>query len=551
MTHVPQNHEAEVIIHPTSVVATLTDHRPDTLHVFGELAEAQRRQLASDAWLVGLRALMNAHAQAQEARLQDVGQTLLNDIQHELEARLTTHHQFLERVLREYFDPTGGKLAERLDRFVQDDGELARVLGHYLDPSEGVIAEALASQVGENSLLFKKLSPTESEGLLQMLEAQLTQALSQGHGELLKELDTLQKDGAAGRFLTSLREELRKSESDRRAQLDSALKALDANDPNSLLSNLARETQKTGAQLLNAMNPAHPGSPLALLSNALTDMLQAHIRTTRELQEAQDARQRKFEAEVREAITRLETRRSDAQKSTQGGFDFQDAVIQFIGRQLQGGPYATEVTANVTGLRPNCKVGDLVVRFTQESAFAGTLVVFECKREAGFSVTKALNELDTARENRGASVGVFVMASSHASADFPAFARYGNSLLVTFDPESEASWPRLQAAVMVALALASRRQQEKDAGDVDALKDMEKRLQGELERVEKMRTHCSAIRKNNEGLGKQLDQAEKELKELLVRAEKTLKALHIAHAGEKEECATPIAFHQPPAASAA
>ncbi|MFP2905227.1 hypothetical protein ACLESD_09255 [Pyxidicoccus sp. 3LFB2] len=551
MNPTQQNIEAAVIIHPSSVVANLTDHRPDTLHVFGELSEAQRQQLASDAWHVGLRALMNAHAQAQEARLQDVGTTLVNDLQREMESRLANHHQLLERVLREYFDPNDGKLAERLDRFVHDDGELPRVLGRYLHPSQGVIAEALAAQVGENSPLFKKLSPTESEGLLQMLKAQLTQALSQGQGELVKALDPLHKEGAVGRFLTSLREELQKTESDRRAQLDAALKALDANDPNSLLNNLAKETQRTGTELLNAMNPAHPGSPLALLRNSLTEMLQAHIRSSRELHEVQDARQRKFETEVREAITRLETRRSGAQKTAQGGLDYQDAVIQFIGRQLTGGPYTTQVTANHTGLRTNCKVGDLVVHFSQESAFAGTAVVFECKREAGFSVMKALDELDTARENRAAAVGVFVMASSHASADFPSFARYGNNLLVTFDPEAEESWPRLQAAVMVALALASRRLKEKDAGNADALKDVEKRLQTELERVEKMRVHSNAIRKNNDGLGKQLDLAEKELKDLLEKAGETLKALHIAHAGEKEESATPIAFPKVPAASAA
>jgi hypothetical protein len=104
---------------------------------------------------------------------------------------------------------------------------------------------------------------------------------------------------------------------------------------------------------------------------------------------------------------------------------------------------------------------------------------------------------------------------------------------------------------MVALALASRRLKEKDAGNADALKDVEKRLQTELERVEKMRVHSNAIRKNNDGLGKQLDLAEKELKDLLEKSGETLKTLHIAHAGEKEEAATPIAFHKVPAASAA
>jgi hypothetical protein len=92
--------------------------------------------------------------------------------------------------------------------------------------------------------------------------------------------------------------------------------------------------------------------------------------------------------------------------------------------------------------RTRCKKGDLVVRFTQESAFNGAGVVFEAKRDASCTAQKAsLEELDTARANRNAGAGVFVMARSHAPDGFPTFARFGSNVLVVCDETDAATDP--------------------------------------------------------------------------------------------------------------
>jgi hypothetical protein len=69
-------------------------------------------------------------------------------------------------------------------------------------------------------------------------------------------------------------------------------------------------------------------------------------------------------------------------------------------------------------------VGDVVVHFTEESAFSGCKLVIEAKHDRSYTVAKSLEELETARKNRGASVGLFVMSSSHAPMGYPSFARY-------------------------------------------------------------------------------------------------------------------------------
>jgi hypothetical protein len=150
--------------------------------------------------------------------------------------------QTIASVLAKYFDPTDGQVSQRLEAFVADQGALAQLLGRHLGPQNSMLAETLARQVGERSELFRKLSPTESDGLVKVLEGQLREVMSQGHGELVKALDPLAEDGAVARFLRSLREELKSADEDRAGQLAKAMAALDANDENSLLSRLVRET---------------------------------------------------------------------------------------------------------------------------------------------------------------------------------------------------------------------------------------------------------------------------------------------------------------------
>lgn len=215
-------------------------------------------------------------------------------------------------------------------------------------------------------------------------------------------------------------------------------------------------------------------------------------------------RQAKFEQDVHESLVRLEERKRADAKSTRGGLDYEEAVLRFVERAVRGAPVTVEATGRTVGARPACKVGDQVLRFTAESAFAGGALVFEAKRDGSYAVPKALSELDVARSNRIAAAGVFVMARSHVPAGFPSFARYGNDILVVWDEEDEASDPYLHAAILLGLALASRRRGPEDAGNLAALADVEHRIQAELDRFDKMRKLVESIRGDAEKPGVEL-----------------------------------------------
>jgi hypothetical protein len=536
------NAEIEVAVTCSSeeVTTEVRDRRTDTRSLFAGLAADQQEDLAYDAWTIGLRALGNAYAAAQEARLQDIGGALVADIDRQLKLHVQSQQETIASVMAKFFDPKDGQVTQRLSAFVDNQGGLARLLDRYLSPQNSVLSEALARQVGESSPLFRKLSPSDSEGLVKTLEVQLRAVMADGHADIVQALDPLAEDGAVARFLRTLREELKGADEDRAKQLSVALASLDANNEHSLFSRLVRETHLARVDVLSAINPDAPHSPMAILKGTLTTLLREQGAQILEATSQQQARQADFEKEVREALARIETRRALDRKSVRGGFDFEDAVLQFLGDAINSAPCSVESTGLTVGDLGRSKKGDAVLRFTVESAFAGAAVVFEAKRELGYTAQKALDELDIARKNRDAVAGVFVLARSHATPGFPSFARYGSNVLVTWDQDDPSTDPYLRAAMLLGMALVTRAKVSGDQGDVAALRDVEQRIEIELGRLEKMEKHNDSIRRSSDGISDEIRKARKGLDLLLRKAQGTLRALNVELQEEAVERSSPI-----------
>jgi hypothetical protein len=531
---------AAVIHKQDSVRAELVDRRPDVVMLFANLSQEQREQLSTDAWSIGLRALANAHRQGQEAHLQDIGKALLDDIGQQLDLHVQRQQQTITAILGKYFDPTDGQVEQRLRAFIDDRGVLSRLLEKYLAPQNSVLAETLARQVGDQSPLFKRLSTTDSEGLINVLESKLLQVMESGHAELERALDPLAEDGAVARFLKSLREELESADEDRAKQLSAALNALDANDETSLICRLMRETQLARQSLLHAVNPDAADSPMAIMKQTLSALFKEHAHNQEEALRFQNEHNDKLATEVREALARIEGRRTQQKRSPDGGLEFEDAVIDFVTVALQGAPCLVEATGNTAGLRARCKKGDLLVRFTAESAFGGAGIVFEAKRDSSYSARNALDELDTARANRDACAGVFVMAKSHAPDGFPRFARYGKDVLVVWDDSDPGTDAYLHAAILLGLGLATRGKTVGEQGDLEALLDIEGRIEDELRRLDKMEKHNEGIRRNSDGIAEEIRKAQRQLDLLVRKAKSVMKAFKIELHDEEAERNSPI-----------
>lgn len=540
-----KTHNQALTIHlssdPGAVEARIRDERAESLAAFGPLSDEQRESLATDAWTIGLRALVSAYRGAEESHLADIGGKLLADVDQHLKVVVETQQSAVVQVLSRYFDPRSGEMATRLEDFLRDGGGLSGAMNRFLAPGVGVLAQTLAKELGENSPLLRRLSPTDSEGFLFVLESKLRETLDENQAKVTRALDPLAEDGAVARFLHALRGELGKADQDRSQQLAIAMKALDQNDETSLVSRMVRDAKQSQNELLRALHPNITDSPMALLQAALTTKFSAHAKTQEEALAALQEQQQKMDREIREALVRLDERRQGDARSPRGGFAFEAAVQRFVQQAVQGAPVVVESMGTTVGSRPNCKKGDQIVRFTSESIYDGSRVVIEAKHDASFGVTRALEEMEIARGNRGAGSGLFVMARSHAPAGFPPFARYGETILVIWDETDDRTDAYLHAAIILALALTSRsRQKQQDPGDIKALNELEQRIQKELVRHGKMQSLSESIQKNAEALSDEIRKSGDKLGLILRDSRSVLKALNAESVAGKDERDTPV-----------
>ncbi len=521
-----------------AVEVELVDLRRDSLAMFGALAPELQRELACDAWSIGLRALGIARSDAREARLSEIGDRLAADVDAKLEHQLADHQRALAASLAKFFDPTDGSVTRRLAEFVADEGTLARQIAKHVGPHGSMLAETLAKVVGDASPLLRRLAHDGDDSIVKAIEDRLAAAIAGSQRELVRALDPACEDGPIRRFVVALRDDLAKADKDRHAQHATALAALDANDETSLVSRLFRETQQARASLLAAINPDNPDSPMAAIRVSVEGQL------TRAA-----ARQEQLATETREAIARLETRRVEQSRAPVGGLAFEDAVADLVQRAVADGPYLAEATGSSIGALPRCKKGDVVVRFTAESAFDGAAVVFEAKRDAAYTVRQALEELDAARKNREASVGVFVMAASHAPIGFPLFARHGSNVLVQWDEADPASDVYLRCAIYLGMGLVSRTRPADDGADTTAIADLGHRLETEIGRIDRMEKCNESARKANDTLADELRKARRAMERMLGDTHAALRALHLDLVDEPAEARTPIAFTDRPTLS--
>ena len=154
----------DVAATPEEIAVRIADRRPNSLSLFSELTDQQANQLAIEAWTVGLRALANAYAQAQESRLQDIGKGLLEDVDRQLKAHVAAQQETIAGVLGRFFDPNDGQVTQRLAAFVDDQGGLAHLLEKYLAPQNSVLAQTLARQVGEFEPTLPKAKSDRQRG---------------------------------------------------------------------------------------------------------------------------------------------------------------------------------------------------------------------------------------------------------------------------------------------------------------------------------------------------------------------------------------------------
>jgi hypothetical protein len=418
---------------------------------------------------------------------------LVREMQQTLNQHLQAAHGRMADSLRDYFDPESGRFDERVQRLIGQDGELARMLKGQIDGDNSQLARTLLAHVGRDSHLMRLLDPQQSEGLLASLRKLVDEQLVTQRDHLLKEFSLNNKEGALARLVNELTTNHGDLSQDLQKKIDSVIKEFSLNDENSALSRPVRNVSQAQRTITAEFSLDSETSCLSRLKRELREQL-----------EATEMKNRQFQEDVKVALAQIVTTRQESKRSTQHGVAFEDAVCEFLAREAQHAGDIATPTGHSTGSIRNCKVGDCVVELGPDSAAPGAKIAVEAKEDAGFSLSRAREEIETARKNRSADWGLFVVSKRVAPPSLEPFQRFGNDLIVVWDAEDTTTDVFLKAGIVAARALCFRAKFQSTEQQVDF-----ETIENAILEIERRAANLDEVRKSAETIqsssGKILD----------------------------------------------
>ncbi|MEW6433072.1 MAG: hypothetical protein AB1730_16330 [Myxococcota bacterium] len=457
--------------------------------------EKSRHDYAVSALRIGVLAKHQAAGQLDVRAIQGAGDQLMK----ELASALSEHGGKLTGevagTLQRYFDPKSGVLQERLAALVQPNGELSRVLEAHVGAKNSVLAQTLVQHLGETSPLFKLLSPTDASGVKAQLERMMAQALEQQRARILEQFSLDVPQSALSRLVRELSEQNGELTTNLAERVEDVVREFSLDDDDSALSRLVRRVEQAQQNISREFTLDDEASALSRMRRELTQLLK---------QQADGLAA--FKAEMTCAIGALQAHREAVKGTPRAGQTFEAALGAVLAEEARrGGDVCTPVGATTGEIRA-CKVGDFVVELGADHRAAGTLVVWEAKAAAA-TVKEALAELDKARRNRGARLGVFVFEKGHAPRGFGVFERHGDDLLLAWDPLDATDALVLRVAYSAVKALAVQ-QAARDESTADAEAEIEATVNVLTKQLDLLDTIKTSATTAKTGLDKVLRSAE-------------------------------------------
>ncbi|REJ87780.1 MAG: hypothetical protein DWQ34_24360 [Planctomycetota bacterium] len=499
---------------PFSLPLELTVRDTEVIAALWEYADGDaREEFALRALRIGVLALQQAQGQIDAGAVRQEGERLLKNVEGALEKHQQLLNERMTSQLKDYFDPQNGRFQERVERLIRQDGELEQVLRRNIGEDDSELCRTLAAHIGDQSPVMQLLDPEGSDGLTAELRKIVEEKLHEQRQRLLEQFSLDTEEGALCRFLGELRKHYDGVSGDLTEKIDKAVGEFSLDDDNSALSRLVTRVKTAQETITKEFSLDEEKSALSRLRNELTTLLKDQTKTNQEFQE-----------EVKVAIRELQARKKEAERSTRHGHTFEEQLYAFVeGEALRVGDVA-EFTGNTTGLRKNCKVGDVVLALNPESAAAGAKIVLEAKKKAHVKLAQALEESETARKNRGAQVGLFVFSQGTAPEEMEPVMRYGEDVVVVWDHEDPSTDIYLKVALTLARALCVREQRSNvaEAADLEqidrAVIEIEKRA-GQLDEI---KSGAESIKRSADKILKRQDLIREALnKEVAVLQERT------------------------------
>lgn len=540
---------------PTCVRLTLTIREPEVVLELNRFEDGtEQEQFALSALRVGVLALRQASGVVDANAVRAEGERLVGSVRELLSANTTAFLANVSSTLKIYFDPADGHLPQRLDRLIKKDGELQSLLANHLDGDECVVARTLSKHIGDDSPLLRLLSPEESEGVVASLGKAVAETLELQRGQILRQFSLDDKESALSRLVNEMTGTNGKLREEFAKDVEKLHKEFALDNENGALSRLVGRVEKAQrtisdefsldnkesalCRLVGLMETANTtiadnltldneNSPLFRLRRELTEIIQ-------KMQESSTA----FHEQVKVTLESFKARREEAARSTRHGGEFEEAVGSIVQTESQKSGEVFEETGCKTGVIAYCKMGDHVVTLGAESAVPGAKIVVEAKEDKSYDLVKALKEIEQARQNREAQVGIFVFSKNTAPPGLDPFSRHGKHIVVVWDRDDPATDIFLRVSLSVAKALVIREQlsDAKSKTSILALKTALVAITTDVSALDEISKWAITVKRSGEKIGRRAGSLRKKLDRNLSVLEKHF----VTITSEQEETALAI-----------
>ncbi len=313
--------------------------------------------------------------------------------------------------------------------------------------------------------------------------------MRQQRDRVLSEFSLNNKEGALSRLVRELTDNHGQLTEQLQGKIDEVVKEFSLADESSFFSRLQKTLDLTSQAIHTNLTLDDEQSSLARLKRELLTILDKHTQTNAVFQE-----------EVKVALAQMKARREEAARSTRHGLVFEDALCELLERVAQQHGDVARRTGNNTGLIKNCKIGDCVLELGPDTAAPGALIVVEAKEKVGCTLADARAEIEQARKNRDAPVGLFVFSKQSAPAGYEEVARYGNDVFVVWDAEDPATDLHLKIGLTLARALSVRsaRQTEAQVADFAAITEAILEIEKQSRFLNEVSTSAETIKSGSE-----------------------------------------------------
>ena len=469
----------------------------ETLHALSQCeGDEELQRFALAALKFGSRILREASGAIDRDTIRKEGTGIVEQLQKVMQEGSRDSLQSVSEEFRRFLDPESGILQQRLERLVAGDGsELNQVMSRHLEKESQLLGQLLEQHVGESSELLKILSPDQKDGLISQLQGQFQATLGEQSEHILEQFSLDQEDSALNRMIKSITDSNGTLKEELSGDVDRMKAEFSLDNKESALSRIVLQLQKNEESISQNLTLDREDSPMARMRRDFIEIL-----------EKENDKNQAFRTEVMLQFESQNVRREEALRSTHQGWTFEDQVNDHIEREAQAKGDYFEATGMNAGRKSRSKVGDGVITLGPDTRAPGARIVIEAKKAKTYTLKKALEEIEMARENREAQAGIFVFAVDSVPKNVNPVERYGCDVVVKWDPEDETTDAYLYAAITIARSIVISEMNRDDSKiDIVGLEQAVRDIEAQATEIDKIITKARSVEKSGKDIGKLAD----------------------------------------------